>query len=161
MPKVLCRSINLNPLLDSVCQMTNTNSNSIINAPHSDDNTMNGPQLCIVSAALVSGDSDGVDTSGVRFQSTYLPSVMVNHLIFFSVAYQCFFLGSESNDEPSQQHQRDSSPSIFSRTEENNGCSIFLSFNSHQRHHRLIRYQRLHLPKRLFTAAAAAAAIWL
>ena len=40
MPKVLCRSINFNPLLDSVCQMTNTNSNSIINAPHGDDSMM-------------------------------------------------------------------------------------------------------------------------
>ena len=114
-PKALCRSINLNPLLDSVCQMTNTNSNSIINAPHGDDNMMDGSQLCIVPAALVSGDSDGVDTSGVRFQSTYLPSVMVNHLISFSVAYRCFSLGSESNDQPPQQHQRDSSPSRFSR----------------------------------------------
>ena len=71
--------------------MTNTNSNSIIIAPHGDDNMMEGPQISIVPAALVRGDSDGVDTSGVRFQSTYLPSVMVNHLIFFSVAYQCFF----------------------------------------------------------------------
>ena len=99
MLKVLCRSINLNTLLDSVCQMTNTNSNSIINAPHGDDNMMDSPQLCIVPAALVSGDSDGVNTSGVRFQSTYLPSVMVNHLISFSDAYRCFSLGFELNDQ--------------------------------------------------------------
>ena len=92
MPKVLCRSLNLNPLLDSLCQMTNTNSNSIIIAPHGDDNMMDGPQLCIVPVALVSGDSDGVNTSGVRFQSTELFNFLFRRL-------SAFFLGSESNDQ--------------------------------------------------------------
>ena len=52
-PKALCRSINLNPLLDSLCQMTNTNSNSVIMAPHGDDNMMDGPQVSIVTAVML------------------------------------------------------------------------------------------------------------
>ena len=120
MPKVLCRSLNLDPLIDSLFQMTNTNSNSIVIAPHGDDDMTDGPQLCIVPAALVSGDSDGADRSGVRFQSTYLPSVMVKYFISFSDTYRCFSLGSESNYHPSQ--QRDSS-SRFSTAEENNAVA--------------------------------------
>ena len=53
---------------------------------------MDGPQLCIVLVALVSGDSDGVDTSGVRFQSTELFNFLFRRL-------SAFFLGSESNDQ--------------------------------------------------------------
>ena len=42
---------------------------------------MVSPQLCIVPATIVSGDSDGVDTAGVHFQSTLFILSQVIYLI--------------------------------------------------------------------------------
>ena len=64
---------------------------SIINAPHGDDDLIDSPQLCIVPATLVSGDSDGVDTAGVPFQSTLFILSQVNYFISFSDRRLFFF----------------------------------------------------------------------
>ena len=63
----------------------------IINAPHGDDDMMDSPQLCIVPATLVSGDSDGVDTAGVPLQSALSILSQVNYLITSSHPWLFFF----------------------------------------------------------------------
>ena len=75
---------------------------------------MNGPQLCIVPATLVSGD--GVDTVCVPFQST-LFTLSQGELLNFLCHYRSP-LDPESNDQLSRQRQRDPSLSMFPRTEE-------------------------------------------
>ena len=68
---------------------------------------MDGPQLCIVPATPVSGG--GADRASVPFQSTLSTLSQGRSLKFFarSALIGVFFLGSESNDQPSQQRQRE------------------------------------------------------
>ena len=91
----------------------------IINAPQGNDDMVDGPQLCIVPATPVSGG--GADSARVPFQpiSTHSQGKSLDY--FFPIGvYRCISLGPESNDQPSQ---RDSSPSRFTRTEENNAVA--------------------------------------
>ncbi|KAF8805438.1 hypothetical protein BYT27DRAFT_7258555 [Phlegmacium glaucopus] len=82
----------------------------IINAPHGDDDMMNGPQLHIVPATPISGGDTGRPTD------------------LFQATLDTLNQGSSSNNHQQsqssqQQHQRDQSPSRFSRTEENTAAS--------------------------------------
>ena len=100
----------------------------IINAPHGDDDMMNGPQLHIVPATPVSGG--GVGRSNGPFQTTLatLSQGMLSYVIGVDrkLDFFLFYLElSSSNDQQQQaqssqqQHQRDPSPSRYPGTEDN------------------------------------------
>ena len=86
--KVLSLSINPNLPLDSLCQQQQQQDIRIINAPHGDDDMMDGSQLCIVPATQVSGD--GVDTAGIPFQLT-LSTLSQAELLHFLSQLSEFF----------------------------------------------------------------------
>ena len=114
--KVLCLSINLDPFLDSLCQMTS--SNRILVFPLSTLPMVMMTWWTVPNSASCLPPSlvEVTPIELVFFFNLYLPSVKVNYIVSSSDRrLSAFSLGSESNDQLSQQRQRGPSPSRFPR----------------------------------------------